>query len=156
MTVSSIVVRIADIAEAAIIAAFNIAMAHETEHRELDRGTALNGVQAVLEDRSKGSYYLAISHGVIVGQMLITPEWSDWRNGWFLWIQSVYVVPEHRRTGVFRALYEHAKELASSPGKCGLRLYVHRHNDAAIKTYSALGMTEAEYVMFEWEREIAQ
>jgi ribosomal protein S18 acetylase RimI-like enzyme len=133
---------------------FQLRMARETEGLELDPGTVIRGVAAVLADPGKGSYWLAErdgSTGGIVGSLLTTFEWSDWRNGTVLWIQSVYVVPGERGRGVYRALYEHLKRrVENDPGLKGLRLYVDRRNAAAQEVYERLGMTREHYELFEW------
>jgi GNAT superfamily N-acetyltransferase len=143
-------VRRATPGDAEVIARYNAAMALETEHLELPRERLLAGVQAVLADASKGFYLVAESAGAIAGQMMITYEWSDWRNGVFWWIQSVFVEPAWRRRGVFRSLYRHALEQARGAGNvCGLRLYVEAGNHAARRTYEELGMNKTVYEMFE-------
>ena len=132
------------------VVAMNAAMALETEGVQLDRQRLEAGVQAVLDDPSKGFYLLAERDGRTVGQLMITKEWSDWRNGTFWWIQSVYVLPEHRRTGVYRALYDWVLSRAESlDGVCGVRLYVHHDNAIATTTYTALGMEQSAYHLFE-------
>jgi len=137
-------------ADAAIIASYNAAMARETEHLELDGSRLAHGVAAVLRDPSKGLYFLAEADGAIAGQMMITFEWSDWRNVVFWWIQSVYVHPDHRNRGVFRRLYEHVlAEARSQEGVCGLRLYVERGNAGAQQVYQRLGMKRASYEFYE-------
>ncbi|MEK7704171.1 MAG: GNAT family N-acetyltransferase [Myxococcota bacterium] len=147
---SSIFVRPATLEEATLVARNNAAMALETERLELDTETALLGVQAVIADVRKGFYLLAEQHGEVIGQMLVTYEWSDWRNQTFWWLQSVYVVPGARRSGVFRRLFDdvvaRAREAADV---CGLRLYVERDNHRAHATYEALGMLRSHYDMFE-------
>ncbi|MBW8874834.1 MAG: GNAT family N-acetyltransferase [Acidobacteria bacterium] len=126
-------------------------MARETEGLELDRDTVVRGVAAVLADAAKGSYWLAERAGRIAGSLLTTREWSDWRDGTVLWIQSVYVVPEERGRGVYRALYEHLKRrVEEDPALKGLRLYVDRRNAAAQRVYERLGMTREHYELFEW------
>ncbi len=125
-------------------------MASETEGRPLDATTIRRGVTAVLEDRSRGRYWVAETGGKIIGQLMVTYEWSDWRNGVLWWIQSVYVDPVYRRRGVFSALYRHVESLAlSAPDVCGLRLYVERENRRAQKTYQALGMVKSKYLVME-------
>lgn len=128
---------------------FNAAMARETEGLDLERGTLREGVAAVLRDRAKGRYFVADQEGAVVGALLITYEWSDWRNAMFWWLQSVYVLPAHRKRGVFAALYRHVVQLASTEGVCGLRLYVHEHNEWARAVYEKLGMEESGYHMLE-------
>ena len=128
----------------------NAAMAFETEHRALDPELLRKGVHALFEDFARGVYYIAEVDGERAGQMMITYEWSDWRNGNFWWIQSVWVIPEFRRHGVFRALYSHVEALArAAPQVCGLRLYVERENARAQATYEKCGMKRADYQMFE-------
>lgn len=137
-------------ADAVAIAAFNCAMAQETEHLRLHSPRVLAGVRAVLEDGTKGRYLVAVDEGEVIGQLLITYEWSDWRNGVFWWIQSAYVRPERRGQGVFKALYHETLSRAEEAGDvCGVRLYVERDNEDAQKTYGKLGMQETAYKLFE-------
>lgn len=131
------------------IASFNEAMALETEAKVLDPATIRAGVGAVFEDPGHGFYLVAERDGAAVGCLLITREWSDWRNGLFWWIQSVFIPPEARRQGVYRRLYEAARAMASEAGVIGFRLYVETENTRAQQTYAALGMTECRYRMFE-------
>ena len=142
-------IRDAAFSDALLIAAFNAAMAVETEGLALDASLLFAGVRGVLGDPAKGRYYLAESAGRVIGQAMITFEWSDWRNGVFWWLQSVYVEPSARRQGVFRALYSHVVQETLRTGGVGVRLYVDRHNEAAQKTYSRLGMQHAGYEMYE-------
>ncbi len=136
--------------DAAVVTEFNALIAEETEHRSLDRKILLRGVKGVLSNRQKGIYFVAEVGGTVVGQLLITYEWSDWRNGNFWWIQSVYVRKEFREQGIFRALYSHVETLAKKNKRvCGLRLYVERQNERAQKTYENMGMKRAVYEMFE-------
>jgi GNAT superfamily N-acetyltransferase len=129
------------------IVRFNRAMARETEGRDLEEATIAAGVEALLADPSKGRYFLA--EGVeVAGQLMVTPEWSDWRNGPVWWIQSVYVAPAHRRRGVYRMLHEHVREAGRAEGVVGLRLYVDRDNLTAQNTYGVLGMNESRYIMY--------
>jgi GNAT superfamily N-acetyltransferase len=131
------------------LVAFNAAMAWETEHLRLDAAVLRRGVRAALADPAKGFYLVAEADGEVVGQTLVTFEWSDWRDGYFWWVQSVYVRPDARRGGVFRALFEHVREAAvAAPDVIGVRLYVDRDNARAQATYAALGMTEEGYVLF--------
>ena len=125
-------------------------MALETEHLTLDPGRLQSGVKRLVEDSSKGFYILAWDGGRIVGQLMITFEWSDWRNGTFWWIQSVYVEPAYRGRSVFKALYRHIENMArTTPDVCGLRLYVEGENHRAQEVYRRLGMTATPYQMFE-------
>ncbi len=143
-------IRQASAGDCHTIAQFNTAMALETEHVHLPPERILAGVEAVVRDRTKGVYYVAEVSGEVVGQLMLTYEWSDWRNGVFWWIQSVYVRADHRGSGVFRALYRHVETLArTTEGVCGLRLYVEAENGAAQDTYSRLGMTRTSYQLFE-------
>lgn len=145
-------IRRATLSDASTIADFNARMAWETEHRQLDSARVKRGVAALLKDPAKGTYFVAAENGAIVGQLLVTPEWSDWRNGNFWWIQSVYVVPEFRRRGVFRQLFAHVRKLAKSRRDvCGLRLYVETANHRAQRTYRRLAMLAAPYKIFEMD-----
>ena len=146
----SVTIRPAALADAATIADYNAAMARETEHLELDPPRLLSGVRAVLADPSKGFYLVAEEAGRVVGQMMVTFEWSDWRNGVFWWIQSVYVHPEFRGQGVFQQIYRYVEDRAKSDGGvCGLRLYVEKENRNAQRTYERLGMAKTSYDVYE-------
>ena len=150
MSDTNIQIRTADAEDADVIAEFNTAMAEETEQRRLDRSILAAGVRGLLEEPSRGVYFMAELNGRVVGQLLITYEWSDWRNGLFWWIQSVYVVPEMRRRGVYRALHQHvATNARETQGVCGIRLYVDSNNRVAQDTYRRLGMSETGYLLFE-------
>ena len=132
------------------LVAGNARMAHETEGLTLDRERLREGVKAVLEDPALGFYLVAHIDDAPAGQMLITYEWSDWRNGVFWWIQSVFTVPELRRRGVFREQYAHAEALAKQRGNvCGLRLYVEAHNHLAQAIYRRCGLKETAYRVLE-------
>jgi GNAT superfamily N-acetyltransferase len=145
-----IAVRAATRADADTLAQFNRAMADETEDKALDPETVRNGVEALFDDPSRGFYLVAEAEGRLVGSLMITTEWSDWRNGRFWWIQSVYVRPDARRRGVYRALHRAVRRRARDrTDVCGLRLYVERGNAAARETYEALGMTETAYRLYE-------
>jgi GNAT superfamily N-acetyltransferase len=145
-------VRLSVPSDVSIIAEFNAAIAKETEGIELDRERLRKGVEAILADLSKGLYYIVESNRIIVGQLMITYEWSDWRNATFWWIQSVYVRPEYRRQGVFLTLYRYIESIAKLRGDiCGIRLYVEKENDRAQKTYQALGMKHSHYEMMEMD-----
>jgi len=145
-----ITVRPARPEDAAFLATGNVAMALEAEHKVLDPGTVDLGVRAVLEGKAAGRYFVAERSGRPVGQLMITYEWSDWRNGCFWWIQSVYVLHEARRGGVFRALYRNLELAARTEGGvCGIRLYVDRDNAKAIETYRRCGLTDAGYAVME-------
>lgn len=143
-------IRPATEGDAVSIADGNSAMAIETEGRALQPETVLRGVQRLLGDPTRGVYFLAEVEGKPAGQLLITYEWSDWRDGWFWWIQSVYVWPAWRRQGIYRALHAHVEQLARADADVrGLRLYVEAENDAAQATYRALGMHETGYRLYE-------
>jgi ribosomal protein S18 acetylase RimI-like enzyme len=131
------------------IARFNVAMALETESIELDPETVAAGVQRVLTTENLGFYLVAETDGKVVGSLMITYEWSDWRNGLFWWIQSVYVEPEYRRKGAFSQLYAAISQQAGHDGAIGLRLYVEHENVRAQGTYRSLGMSETHYRLFE-------
>jgi GNAT superfamily N-acetyltransferase len=125
-------------------------MALETEALVLPRERVLRGVQRVFSDPGRGRYYVAQQNSQVLACLLITFEWSDWRDAWYWWIQSVYVAPHARRVGVFRTLYEYIQIRARETGKaCGLRLYVERGNSRAQSTYSQLGMHETHYCLYE-------
>ncbi|MGF1634123.1 MAG: GNAT family N-acetyltransferase [Phycisphaerae bacterium] len=131
--------------DAATIALFNLRLAYESEGIKLNSMHIKEGVQAVLADANKGRYFLAEADGVVAGQLLVTYEWSDWRNGWVWWLQSVYVRRDLRRKGVFRALLEHVSRVAADEHATGIRLYVEEANDAATSTYRALGFNLSSY-----------
>jgi GNAT superfamily N-acetyltransferase len=139
-------IRAATVEDLQTIADFNARLAAETEDTALDPEILLRGVRALLADSTRGAYYVACDAGEVIGQIMHTREWSDWRNGDIWWVQSVYVHPAHRRRGVFRRLYEHLTALATSdPGVVGLRLYVEEGNRVAQTTYERLGMLPAHY-----------
>jgi ribosomal protein S18 acetylase RimI-like enzyme len=143
-------IRDASPADGATIASYNSQMAEETEGRALDADLIGPGVMRLLEDASKGRYWVAEDGGQIVGQIMVTYEWSDWRNGNIWWIQSVYVHPDYRRQGVYSSLYKHVAFLMQQdPDACGLRLYVDNDNERAQKTYTALGMIDPNYRVME-------
>jgi len=145
------IIRQANQADSPIIVEFQLAMALETEQLELDEPTVVKGVAAVLADASKGIYYVAEIHGQVVGSLLTTFEWSDWRNGTVLWIQSVYVRPEFRKRSVFSALYKHIREMVAANVELrGIRLYADKTNTSAHGVYEHLGMSAEHYQMFEW------
>ena len=144
-------VRQATINDHKAIVDFQLAMANETEGIELNRPTVEKGVEAVINDANKGKYYIAEAEGRVVSSFLTTYEWSDWRNGTILWIQSVYVKPEFRRKGVYRNMYAHIKsQVLENDNLNGIRLYADKSNLPAQKTYKTLGMNPDHYVTFEW------
>ena len=129
---------------------FQKRMAWETEKLILDDATVTQGVKAVFANPAYGEYYISADNETVVASLLITPEWSDWRNTEVWWFQSVYVLPEYRRRGVFRSMYAYVKETAERSGIAGLRLYVETNNHIAQTTYESLGMTGDHYRMYEW------
>lgn len=139
--------------DAGEITSFQQKMAWETEKLALDPSTVADGVKAVFDNADRGLYWVTEEQGKVVASLLITYEWSDWRNANVWWIQSVYVLPEHRRSGIFRKMYEHIKEEARKEGIPGLRLYVETNNTRAQKTYEALGMKCEHYRLYEWMKE---
>ena len=151
---SEISIRPATLDDLGTIIDFSARLAVESEGIDLDREVLAAGIGSALEDSSRARYFLAETAGEVAGQLMITYEWSDWRNGMFIRIQSVYVRAENRRKGVFKALYDHVIELASSPGYCGVRLYVHDGNTSARETYLRLGMVEPGYTVLETPDEL--
>jgi len=143
-------VRDATPADLDVLVGFNLAMARETESKELDPGTLRAGMQALLADPSRGRAFVLEADGVAAATLMLTTEWSDWRNGWFWWIQNVYVRPADRGRGFYRRLHEHVCALAAERSDVyGLRLYVESENRAARATYRAMGMDETSYVLCE-------
>lgn len=133
-----------------VIAEFNRRLALETESKQLDPQVLRAGVATLLGDPAKGLYYLAENEGTVIGQLAVTYEWSDWRNGWLWWIQSVYVRADHRRRGVFRSLYEAVRQTALQAGDVvGIRLYVETDNDVGQRTYVGVGMARTGYLVME-------
>jgi len=146
----SINVRPARSTDTPRIAEFNCRLASESEDKYLDRDSVAAGVAALFESPERGQYFVAEIDSVVVGQLLITYEWSDWRNGMFWWIQSVYVIAKHRRSGLFSSLYQTVLELAKQdPVVCGLRLYVEQENNRARDIYLSRGMSMAGYEVME-------
>lgn len=146
---ASPIIRPATPADAAVIRDFNLGLARETESIELDPDIVLSGVTALLNDASKGRYFVAELDGRVVGQLMHTFEWSDWRDGMFWWLQSVYVHADYRSRGVFTALYRHLESLARANGQvCGLRLYMEHANHKARSAYLRLGLEPAGYEVF--------
>jgi ribosomal protein S18 acetylase RimI-like enzyme len=142
--------RRGELRDADTIAAFNAAMALETEGKELIPEVIGAGVRRLIGMPTLGFYVVAENAGEVVACLMITNEWSDWRNGLFWWIQSVYVKKEFRRQGVYRRLYEHVRSLAKSDASvCGFRLYVEKENEAGQATYSSVGMNETDYLIYE-------
>ena len=146
------IIRKANPSDAHHIVDYQLKMALETENLELTKSVVELGVEAVFNDNSKGAYCVAEIDGSVVGSLLTTYEWSDWRNGQVLWIQSVYILKEFRGQGIFRKLYAHVKEKVVNQGTDfrGIRLYVDKTNDDAQKVYEKLGMENHHYEMYEW------
>jgi ribosomal protein S18 acetylase RimI-like enzyme len=150
MAIMPLSIRRATHADAATVTEFNRLLALETEHKTLDLKVLRPGVDAALGDPSRAWYFLCEDQGDIIGQTMLTFEWSDWRNGWIWWIQSVYVRSDARRRGVFRLLFEHIRTLATqTPGVVGIRLYVERENTNAQQTYERLGLEKTAYLLME-------
>jgi GNAT superfamily N-acetyltransferase len=146
---SPLQIRLATSADIDVLVEFNAAMARETEEKTLDSAVLRAGVAAVLAEPRRGFYLAAECAGEIAGCLMITYEWSDWRNGDWWWLQSVYVRPGHRRRGVFRALYAAVERRAAATADViGVRLYVEQDNHRAQQTYAALGMHEEQYRMY--------
>jgi GNAT superfamily N-acetyltransferase len=139
--------------DASVIIDFQQKMAWETEKMHLMTETISKGVNAVFSDSSRGQYWVAEDNNIVIASLLITYEWSDWRNANVWWFQSVYVLPEYRRTGIFRSMYQHIKNEAEKEKIAGLRLYVETNNITAQNTYENLGMKSLHYKMYEWMKE---
>ena len=151
MTVSdNVVLRSASDTDLEVLVGFQMAMAAESEDKGLNKSTLRDGIEFALSSEDIALYIVAEISGEPVGTLMLTWEWSDWRSGRFWWIQSVYVVPEHRRLGVYSAMHRHVLSLASKdPKAAGVRLYVEKDNDGAQATYKQLGMDETDYRLFE-------
>jgi GNAT superfamily N-acetyltransferase len=148
-----IIIRRATTDDARIITEFQQKMAWETEQMKLVPEIIFKGVNAVFENKSRGQYWVAENNGIVVASLLITYEWSDWRNCNVWWFQSVYVLSEFRRKGIFRSMYQQIKTEAEKEGVAGLRLYVETNNLNAQNTYETLGMKSLHYKMYEWMQE---
>lgn len=150
-------IRLATLQDLETIVDFQMAMALETEELELNRDILRKGVEAPLKDCTKGVIYVATEGdeaGKVLGSLMITFEWSDWRNGWIWWIESLYVLPDYRKNGVFNCLYEHIKSLVNASYDIkGIRLYVDKRNSRAQKVYEAIGMCGEHYTTYEWMKE---
>lgn len=146
-------VRKANREDISTIVNFQLNMAMETESMKLDKAIVNNGVTHVFNQPENGFYLVAIENNLVVGSMLLTPEWSDWRNATWLWIQSVYVGAEHRKKGVFKQLYMYIKDMViKSQNYAGLKLYVDKDNKRAQEVYSKMGMDLSHYQLFEWSK----
>jgi GNAT superfamily N-acetyltransferase len=147
-----ITIRKAKPEDAEVIIDFQQKMAWETEQLTLNPAVVTAGVKAVFENPSRGDYWVACINDTVIASLLITFEWSDWRNANVWWFQSVYVVPGYRRQGIFSMMYSHIRNLAEEQNVAGLRLYVETKNTRAQKTYEALGMSSEHYAFYEWMR----
>lgn len=146
-------IRRATLNDVKTIAEYNYNLAFETEDKKLDMEILTKGVKNLIEDENKGIYHVCEIGDKVIGQIMYTFEWSDWRNGTFLWVQSVYVDKEYRGKGVFKKLYNYIKDICDNDENiCGIRLYVERENYVAQKTYSNLGMSQCNYYMYEYEK----
>ncbi len=146
-----ITVRPAELDDAIAIIDFQLKMAMETESLALDYHTVTQGVHSVFEDATKGAYYVAVADQKVIGSLMTTYEWSDWRCGTVIWIQSVFIIPEYRGKGVYKKLYEYIQQRVNeSSGFRGIRLYVDKTNRAAQQVYEKLGMNGEHYQMYEW------
>jgi ribosomal protein S18 acetylase RimI-like enzyme len=146
-----IIVRDANAQDKQAIIDFQMEMALETETLKLDRDILTQGVSSVLSDNNRARYFIAESDRMAVGMLMITYEWSDWRNGWVWWIQSVYTKPGFRKMGIYKMLYDHVKGLVNASDNIrGLRLYVDKRNVPAQKVYESLGMSGEHYTTYEW------
>lgn len=146
-------IRKAVISDLETIVKFNYNLAKETEGKELILDVVTKGVKSILEDASKGQYYVYEIDNKVVGQIMYTYEWSDWRNGMFLWIQSVYVDNVYRRQGIYKKMYSYIKNMCDNDNEIiGIRLYVEKENLNAKTTYRSLGMRECNYHMYEYEK----
>ena len=149
---NDISIREGTISDATLISSFQQHMALETESKILDEYTVLKGVEKVLASSDRGFYIIADVASKVIGSLMVTFEWSDWRNGWFFWIQSVFVEQSYRRQGIYRLMHnEVINRCKKSKDCCGIRLYVERDNINAQKVYKNLGMHETDYYLFEEE-----
>ncbi|KAB8335808.1 GNAT family N-acetyltransferase [Scytonema tolypothrichoides VB-61278] len=153
MVENKYLIRLAKPDDLDVLVEFNRAMARETEDKDLCLDILTAGVETLLKNPILGFYVVAENQNKVTGSLMVTTEWSDWRNGIFWWIQSVYVHPDFRRQGIYRQLYEFVKEKARNQQNelriCGFRLYVEHQNTVAQKTYEALGMKDTGYMIFE-------
>ncbi len=144
-------IRLASISDLQSIVEFQLAMALETENIQLDKSILIKGVENLFNDPAKGNYYVAEENEQIIGCLMTTYEWSDWRNGTVLWIQSVYIHKDHRGKSVYKKMYEHIQQLVNASADYrGIRLYVDRTNLPAQQVYTKLGMNGEHYQVFEW------
>ncbi len=145
------IVREAKYQDSEAIAGFQVEMASETENLQLDVATVKKGVNAVFSDHAKGFYFVAEADNKVVGSVLVTSEWSDWRNGVVWWLQSVYITPEYRGKKIYSKMYKHIQEIVKEKDDVmGIRLYVDNSNKKAQKVYKKLGMDGDHYLTYEW------
>lgn len=145
-------IRFAKVEDADAIAGFQVAMALETEDRVLDAEVVAGAVRDVFADGMKGFYVVAEDAGEVVGSLMISYEWSDWRRGWWWWIQSVYIKPKARGRHIYSLMYEFVKQKAQDAGNVkGIRLYVETENEHAQRVYEKLGMSRSSYFMYDAE-----
>jgi ribosomal protein S18 acetylase RimI-like enzyme len=142
-------IALGTVADIGDIVRFQVAMALESEGTVLNTERVTAGVTAAINDPNRGFYIVAKLDGNTVGSLMVTKEWSDWNNQWYWWVQSVYVTPEHRKSGVFRALYESVKERAAANSVSQIRLYVDKENISAQSVYRSTGLDECHYIMYE-------
>ncbi len=145
-------IRTAALDDVGTLVRFQETMAAETEDKGLNRGRLRRGIAYLIDHPEEGFYLVAEQDGISAGSLMVTFEWSDWRNGRFWWIQSVFVDPAFRRRGIYTALHQAIRERAlADPDGCGIRLYVEKENAGAQATYTHLGMAETHYLLFEEE-----
>ncbi|RUA32836.1 MAG: GNAT family N-acetyltransferase [Bacteroidetes bacterium] len=147
---SKILIRKGLLSDLDTLVGFMISMAKETENLDLEDTILRPGIKAALQDEQKGIYYIAEIDGQIAGSLMTTFEWSDWRNKWVLWVQSVYTHPDFRGKGVYKALYENLMQKVDKGEYAGIRLYVDKTNVSAQKVYERLGMDGSHYYFYEW------
>ena len=141
-------IQIGTQADIKAIAQFQVDMALESEGTTLSIDTVIPGVEAAINDSNKATYVIAYLSGNPIASLMITKEWSDWTNKWYWWIQSVYVIPQYRGKGVYKAMYNKIKDMALQNGVTQIRLYVDKTNVNAQKVYQKLGMSECHYLMY--------
>jgi ribosomal protein S18 acetylase RimI-like enzyme len=146
-------IRIANLNDSETIIKFNYLLALETEGLNIDKKQLSKGVREILSDSNKGFYFVYEEDNQVIGQLMITREWSDWRCAYFAWIQSVYVDKNHRKKHVFRSLFDYVQKMVKDdPNYCGIRLYTDKNNLVAQSTYKKLGMNESNYIFYELEK----
>jgi GNAT superfamily N-acetyltransferase len=144
-------IRTAQSVDLELLVKFQLQMALETENVNLDASTLKRGINSLLNDPARGKYFIVEIDKKPVACTMITPEWSDWRCGWIIWLQSVYVLPEYRKQGVFKAMYSYIKDIVdTNMDYRGIRLYVDNTNLLAQKVYKHLGMNGEHYNVWEW------